>query len=98
MTDAAGAPAPDTSQPDIVPDQFKALEGLPQAELERRIQDFRSRPPRSLTDDELRECVAIHRIAVRKTSGPPKPKTRSSSTPMTLASIKIAGAKPLGTT
>jgi hypothetical protein len=61
-----------------VPAEFAELETLSQADLDREVQRLRQLDPDTLSEKELTRACALHAIARRRTSGPPKASKTSS--------------------
>lgn len=70
-----------------VPAEFSELEALTQADLDREIQKLRDADPDSLSEAELTRACALHAIARRRTSGPPKASPRAKKEAPTLDSL-----------
>lgn len=68
-----------------VPPEYADLENLSASEIELRVQELRAIDPKALTDEQLSQAVALHAIARRKTSGPPK--TKGKSEPVSLDAL-----------
>lgn len=57
-----------------VPARFASLRDLSLPDIERRVAAYRNTRPELLTDEQLTEVVALHRIAMMKTAGPARAK------------------------
>ena len=71
--------------PSNVPDEFAHFEQMSAAELHAELLKFRDTDETQLSEAELTRIVALHTIARRKASGPPKKK--AAAAPQTLSDV-----------